>query len=159
MSPPQDCDRRDAAGALFTDAKGRILLVEPNYKPYWDLPGGVVEPGESPREAAEREIKEELGLSLDLGCLLVVDWLPATQQRAEGFRFVFDGGILPADIPIHLDTSELRSWAWCRPGEIAVRLANAPILFRRVTMARGARRAGRTFYLENGTGNWTVHHG
>ncbi|WP_203719432.1 NUDIX domain-containing protein, partial [Asanoa siamensis] len=38
-----------AAGAFFTDEYGQIMLVRPTYKPYWDIPGGYVEPTESPR--------------------------------------------------------------------------------------------------------------
>jgi hypothetical protein len=37
-----------AAGVLFFDAAGRILLVQPTYKDYWDIPGGYVETGETP---------------------------------------------------------------------------------------------------------------
>jgi ADP-ribose pyrophosphatase YjhB (NUDIX family) len=47
-----------AAGVLLFDADGRVLLVEPTYKPYWELPGGVVEADESPHTAACRELKE-----------------------------------------------------------------------------------------------------
>jgi hypothetical protein len=35
--------KRIAAGALFRDEDGRVLLVDPTYKPTWDLPGGAVE--------------------------------------------------------------------------------------------------------------------
>ena len=35
--------KRMAAGSLFRDEDGRVLLVDPTYKPMWDLPGGVVE--------------------------------------------------------------------------------------------------------------------
>ena len=41
-----------AAAALFTDQLDRILLVKPTYNDAWNLPGGVVEPGESPSAAA-----------------------------------------------------------------------------------------------------------
>jgi 8-oxo-dGTP diphosphatase len=50
-----------AAGALFTDPAGRLLMVRPTYKEFWDIPGGYVEPGESPRDACTREVREELG--------------------------------------------------------------------------------------------------
>ncbi|MGW0970924.1 NUDIX domain-containing protein [Streptomyces sp. NPDC002516] len=54
---------RMAAGALFFDADGRVLMVEPTYKDYWDIPGGYVETGESPLQAADREVHEELGIT------------------------------------------------------------------------------------------------
>ena len=52
-----------AAGALFRDAGGRVLLVKPHYKAGWEIPGGMVEPGETPSEACAREVTEELGQS------------------------------------------------------------------------------------------------
>ena len=54
--------KRAAAAVLFTDPEGRVLLVEPTYKPTWEIPGGTVELNESPFAAAAREVKEELGL-------------------------------------------------------------------------------------------------
>jgi ADP-ribose pyrophosphatase YjhB (NUDIX family) len=39
---------------LFTTAADRVLLVEPAYKDYWEIPGGAVEANESPYEAAVR---------------------------------------------------------------------------------------------------------
>ena len=53
---------RVAAGALFFDDAGRVLLVHPTYKDTWDIPGGYVERGESPAAACRRELQEELGL-------------------------------------------------------------------------------------------------
>src|SRR2546427_4897446 len=53
---------RIAAGVLFRDPDGRVLLVKPTYKAGWDIPGGYVEPGESPKQAALREVREELGI-------------------------------------------------------------------------------------------------
>ena len=53
---------RVAAGALFFDDQGRVLLVHPTYKDTWDIPGGYVERGESPAAACRRELKEELGI-------------------------------------------------------------------------------------------------
>ena len=34
--------KRMGAGVLFTDEAGRVLLVEPTYKDYWEIPGGAV---------------------------------------------------------------------------------------------------------------------
>ena len=43
---------------------GNILLAKPDYKKTWQLPGGGVENGESPEQAAVREVKEELNLDI-----------------------------------------------------------------------------------------------
>lgn len=55
-----------ASTAVLFDNEGRILLVLRNREPgagEWSLPGGFVENGESPEDAAKRELEEETGLS------------------------------------------------------------------------------------------------
>lgn len=84
---------RVASGVLFRDGSGRVLLVKPVYKRGWDLPGGYVEPAESPRHAAAREVAEELGITVAVGRLLVVDWAPHPDE-GDKLLFVFDGGFL-----------------------------------------------------------------
>ncbi|SCE50747.1 ADP-ribose pyrophosphatase YjhB, NUDIX family [Streptomyces sp. DfronAA-171] len=102
-----------AAAALFRDAEGRVLLVEPNYRPGWGLPGGTVESdtGESPREGARRETLEEIGLDLPLGRLLAVDWSRGP-ARPPIVMHLYDGGVLTERRlgEIRLQESELLSW-------------------------------------------------
>jgi ADP-ribose pyrophosphatase YjhB (NUDIX family) len=43
--------KRIGAGALITDEDGRVLMVEPTYKEHWEIPGGVVERGETAFDA------------------------------------------------------------------------------------------------------------
>jgi 8-oxo-dGTP diphosphatase len=79
------------------------------------MPGGLVEAGESPREAATREVHEELGLELDLQehNLLAVEWVEARRPgRRNRVAFVFAGPELaPADLDrIRLDAAELDEW-------------------------------------------------
>ncbi|MFD4433866.1 NUDIX domain-containing protein [Nocardia sp. NPDC058497] len=142
--------KRMGAGVLFVDELDRVLLVEPTYKDYWELPGGVVEANESPLVAAVREIDEELGLRVPLGRLLVVDWVPPGLYPSDGVMLVYDGGVLGADqtAEIALQTEELRSWAWCDEVEAAKRLPE--VLARRVAAARRVRREGASAYLEDG---------
>lgn len=63
------------ADVIIRDSTGRILIVDPTYKSDWDLPGGMAEANEPPHQAAQRELREELGLRLDIHRLLWVDWV------------------------------------------------------------------------------------
>ncbi len=61
-------------GAIIIDA-GRVLLVKRGHPPLegeWSIPGGVLEVGETLREAAKREAREETSLSVETGDLLGV---------------------------------------------------------------------------------------
>jgi 8-oxo-dGTP pyrophosphatase MutT (NUDIX family) len=71
----------------------RVLLCRLTYKNDWDLPGGVVEVGESPQLAVAREVQEELGLTIDAGPLVLTDWLPAWGGWDDAVCLVFDGGL------------------------------------------------------------------
>lgn len=138
-----------AAGALVLDERGRVLLVEPTYKDHWEIPGGMIEIGETPSRACAREIHEELGLTREPGGLLVVDWAPHPEQ-GDRVLFVFDGGVLTeAEIAaIRLQEEELASYVFLPLAEALDRLI--PRLERRVAAAARAKAAGRTVYLEHG---------
>ena len=91
--------RKRAIGQmLIRDDAGRVLLCELTYKQDHDLPGGVVEVGESPREATAREITEELGLEIPAGDLILTDWLPPWGGWDDAVCLVFDGGAHSAAI-------------------------------------------------------------
>jgi ADP-ribose pyrophosphatase YjhB (NUDIX family) len=100
------------SGALFRDGSGRVLLVKPTYKEVWEIPGGVIEPGEAPRVCCRRELHEELGLELEIGRLLVIDWLPPAPPAPDGWMFVFDGGVMLPEVAgrIRLCPDELLEW-------------------------------------------------
>jgi 8-oxo-dGTP diphosphatase len=67
-SPRHDLALRDGASiAVFKDRK--VLLVKRARAPFaglWSLPGGKVEAGETPRQAACRELKEETGIEAEV---------------------------------------------------------------------------------------------
>ena len=135
---------RTAAGVLVRDVGGRVLLVKPSYKDGWDIPGGYVEPGESPKQAARREVSEELGIDLAIGRLLVVDWAPHPNE-GDKLLFIFDGGQLgERDVsPSDDEIEEIRFWAH---DELSAALP--PRLLTRIRSA--LRTNGDDAYLEYG---------
>ncbi|KAB1149859.1 NUDIX hydrolase [Streptomyces luteolifulvus] len=140
------------AAALFRDAGDRVLLVEPNYREGWALPGGTIESdeGETPRQGARRETAEEIGLDRELGRLLAVDWVHGT-ARPPLVAYLYDGGVLGEDDlkAIRLQEAELLSWRLVAREELTGYLPGA--LGRRVLAALDVLTEGTgTAELENG---------
>ncbi|MFD5586776.1 NUDIX domain-containing protein [Streptomyces sp. NPDC127063] len=140
------------AAALFRDAEGRVLLVEPNYREGWALPGGTIESddGETPREGARRETLEEIGLDRPLGRLLAVDWVHGP-GRPPLVAYLYDGGVLSEDEfkAIRLQEEELLSWRLVERGDLLAHLPGA--LGHRVLAALDVLAEGTgTAELENG---------
>ena len=146
---PPMAQPRVAAGALFFDDIGRVLLVKPTYKERWDIPGGYVEPGETPRQACQREIREELGLTVEVGNLLVVDWAPMPSE-GDKLLFVFDGGATWPEIrsQVTLASEELSEFRFFRDSELPNALTDR--LLRRVRASVQAAANRDTRYLEHG---------
>lgn len=62
---------------LIEDGDGRILLMRSSDDGLWQTVGGAVDPDESPRDAAVREVREEAGVEIDLGDVVAVLGGPA----------------------------------------------------------------------------------
>jgi 8-oxo-dGTP diphosphatase len=133
--------------ALITEAStGQVLLVKPTYRDHWALPGGYLEAGESPQEGCARELHEELGLHLDVGALLVLDWAPPAGSRPRAlFSMTFDAGTIHASAPLRLPAEELSAYEFLDPDATVARLPAevAP----RIAAAIEARRTGKAAYL------------
>ena len=140
-----------AAAALITNPSGGVLLVKPNYRDHWSLPGGVLEHGEPPHRGCAREVAEEVGLQITVGPLLVVDWAGPDRKRPRPVVFfVFDGGEVAPDVGIRLQEEELDDYRFTDPGEFAAYLP--PFLEARYSAALYARAAGRAAYLPSRRG-------
>ena len=150
--------KRVSAGVLF-HAGDRVLLVEPSYKPTWEIPGGSAEPEEPPWSTAAREVAEELGVEWSPGRLLVVDHQLTAGEMPEGLAFVFDGGPIGDDevAALVVDGVEVVSVALV-PVEVAVTRLNAT-LARRVVAALGAVRGGGLVFCQDGAPVYSVGSG
>jgi 8-oxo-dGTP diphosphatase len=136
------------AAALITSAEGEVLLVKPNYRELWSLPGGILEDGESPEEGCSREVLEELGLVLPAGPLLALHWLAPEGLRPKPLlAFVFDGGILDDFSQIVLQEAELDAFRLVPPPELREYLPAH--IAARVADALSARETGVPVYLSH----------
>jgi 8-oxo-dGTP diphosphatase len=135
-----------SAAALFTDPAGRVLLVKPNYREHWSLPGGILEHGEAPHEGCRREVAEEIGVDIAPETLLAIDWTPPEGVRPRAIvHFIFDGGVLEEDAPIRVQEEELDGYRFVEPGELAGYLP--AFLAARVRAALLGRETGAPVYV------------
>lgn len=137
-----------SAGALIFDRKGRLLILKPNYKAGWTIPGGQIEEtGESPWQGCRRETLEECGLEIRRGRLVCVDFLAPRPARPGGVRFLFHCGSLPKRqlAEIAIDGAEIDEHRFAELEEAAA-LLSGPV--RRRVLASAGRR--HCVYLEDG---------
>jgi 8-oxo-dGTP diphosphatase len=102
--------KRMGSSVIFFDENGKLLVVKPNYKDGWLMPGGSVDAEESPMHAGVREVKEEIGLDIENPKLVCVHYLKAVDEIvSETVQYVFFGGVLNKDqiSKIVLQTTEL----------------------------------------------------
>ena len=144
--------KRAIAQMLVRDTEGRVLLCRLTYKQDWDLPGGVVEVGESPHLAVAREVEEELGLEIDgratccspTGC----------RRGAAGTTPSAWCSTAATTTPSILDRTsccrqrEIRDGRFSRSSEIRERAAD--FTARRIDVRAGQPRPGGPSYTESG---------
>ena len=118
--------QRAAAYAVVVEA-GRLLLTRLSSRQTWTLPGGGIEHGETPVQAAVREVYEETGLALRPGGLLDVDSIHFTGQAPDGrwedyhgIRVVYAGSVPGGSTPrvVEVDGSTEQA-AWVSRSELA----------------------------------------
>lgn len=135
---------RVAAGVTFTDDETRVLMLRTTYKDHWEIPGGYVEPGESPHAAAAREVREELGLDVPIGRMLAVDWAPSDNE-GDKLLFLFEGPQLAASAAFTFGDGEIAEARYVGLDELG-----AITIDRLARRIRSAVSAGVPAYLEHG---------
>lgn len=139
-----------AVDALIRDERGRLLVVDPVYKPGWDLPGGMVD-DEGLVDGLVRELREELRPArLRVGRLLAVDNVPAAVYGRAMTACVY-AVHLPHPVRVadlHLQRDELRAAEFLPEAEALERLPER--LRRRTVAALAAERGAHTAHLLDG---------
>ena len=118
-----------SVAAFVRDADGRILLVQ-HLEGRWQIPGGAVDPGERPEEAAKREVREEASVEVELGAVLGVFGGPeyrityANGDEAGWVVAVYAASIM-SGTPTPGDPDEIQDVRWFTPAEIRALDLNA----------------------------------
>ncbi|EAQ00083.1 putative pyrophosphohydrolase [Janibacter sp. HTCC2649] len=141
--------KRNIAQGLVRNEDGEILLCQLTYKSEWDLPGGVVDPKESPAACVVREITEELGVSLGIERLLAVNWLPPWRGWDDAVLFLYDLGVVPRSFTddLTLLPREIKAVHWVAPAELGEHVA--PYTARMVEQLLEGEHTAYTMYFEN----------
>ncbi|MFE1190012.1 NUDIX domain-containing protein [[Kitasatospora] papulosa] len=136
--------------AIVRTADGRMLVLDPPYKPGWDLPGGMNE-DELPVAGLMRELHEELGLRLSVGRLLAVDVTPPEVYGRTLLSWIYAVN-LPAHVTsvdeLRLQADEIAGAALLSDQDALERFP--PPLRRRVEAALAAERNGCIAALHDG---------
>lgn len=105
--------RVSSAALALVDSTDNVLIVKANYKEHWTFPGGIIDPGETPRQAAIRETIEEVGVAVgadDMSFTMVLDRM---SEHAQTYQFVFQAAF-PEDMRDHivLQASEIEDYTF-----------------------------------------------
>lgn len=135
----RDLPLRPCVGVMLLNRGGAVFAGKriDNPNDAWQMPQGGIDPGETPREAALRELEEEAGVAPELVEILRESrqWLdydlpPHLMGRLWGgayrgqtqrwFALRFHG--TDADIDIETADPEFRAWDWIPPNELIDRI-------------------------------------
>ncbi len=121
-------DSKPCAGALVS-REGRVLLVRRAHEPWldpWDIPGGFCGPAEHPRDAALRELREETGLSAQIGSILGI-WMDTYATEGadldQATLNVYYLAAVERTAETQTDPNEVAEIGWFAPDALPERLA------------------------------------
>lgn len=104
--------RPSSASIILQDDQQRALIVKAHYKAHWTFPGGMIDADETPKQAAIREVQEEVGLTIDPDAV-TFGWIAARHSMvADTYQFIFKAQLQPDDqiSGIVLQASEIDEW-------------------------------------------------
>lgn len=98
---------------LLRDRDGRMLLLRQPPGSAWSLPGGLLNRGETPRDAAARELAEETGVRVDPSAVLPMSPNAQVNSDAQQVDLVFTATV--DDPEIAVDRVEVAEARWFSP--------------------------------------------
>ena len=105
-------------GALIVNKQGKVLLTKSHkWFDKYTLPGGHIEDGETMKEAVAREVKEEVGLDVEVAEMLLMQEAIFTEEFWKRKHFIFFDFLCKSkDQQVKLDGRELQEYVWEYPG-------------------------------------------
>ncbi len=101
-----------AASVIVDGSTARVLLVRHNYgRRNWEIPGGVSQAGESAEQTARREVREELGVEIEIEAMTGIYWEP-DWGGIGGHHFVFRVHLAAGALPQAADPNEIADLGW-----------------------------------------------
>lgn len=104
--------RVSSATLILENAIGEVLIVKANYKEHWTFPGGMIDKGETPLQAAVREVSEEVGIIVNPASVAFVAIVDRKSSFLETYQFIFKASLSDAMLDhIQLQASEIDEFA------------------------------------------------
>lgn len=103
-------------GLVLNSKRGLLLVKSPKWKGGYTIPGGHVEIGETLVEALQRELKEEVGLSVENPELLMVQEAIFSKEFFKKRHFIFFDYLCKArGADVEVDGVEITGFKWVEP--------------------------------------------